>query len=626
MNIVKTLSGRFSRHFSLATLLYGLVVGAVLLCVAVPSAMAQCNSGNLKSVSDFERNSLVIDVRPDEINQFRGKSSFKNEARIVLVNMNPFLFSYSLKVDQTEVQDTGFLNFLKLLGAPVSDLIGSASAASFSEAVTANDGGNLALLITRTNVPPAAPHSTCDAAQVGDATLAIQELTRVRRAVLDKKNGVAAAPGVPAVPGVEAIVSNSMNQYTPARNSFGLQKDIIFDSSVEAPQLCTAANTLHSELTGSGYPTVNNLRDVLTAVRDFQSMVEELKNSAMEYTAEYSGCPARANGLSYANNLVRLANELAKLGQAYETKVNALINETKGYDALVKTIATLNNHENRILQREYTVFGQYDINALDITATAVPLGEDSGLPTKDFSPQRVVGNIEKAQSDGGAAQGNARLVNVGTTGSAQGVRVLAPRSVSFTAQAANGEGGAVSDAGAGSAAGAKQIKTHGTIGARRFEISAGMAFSNLDRREFQPVIGYPRNAQGEFIDPATGNPTTDPKLTKIVGISEQSSRRFAPLAMLHYRLPFDKRVFMSAGFTGKQDNYGVDLEYLIGPSVLYKNMFFTFGGYAGKQQKLAGDLFEGAPVDGDVPVRKDYKWGWAFSFSYKIPLGNKSPD
>jgi hypothetical protein len=53
-------------------------------------------------------------------------------------------------------------------------------------------------------------------------------------------------------------------------------------------------------------------------------------------------------------------------------------------------------------------------------------------------------------------------------------------------------------------------------------------------------------------------------------------------------------------------------------------MFFTFGGYAGKQQKLAGDLFLGAPVDGDFAVRKDYKWSWGFSFTYKIPLGSST--
>jgi len=593
-----------------------LIVATFLLLAVAPIASAQCTVGNLKPVSDFEKNSLVIDVRPDQINQFRGKSSFKDEAHIVLVNMNPFLFSYTLKVEQTEIHDTGFLNFLKLLGSPVSDIIGSASAASRSEAMTANIGGNLGLLITRTNNAPAAPHASCAAAQVADATLAIQELARVRQQVLDYLSGAGGAPGL------KATVTQRNNQYGNARNSFLAQKDVIFDSSVEATQLCSSANTLHMQLSAAAYPDIDTMGKLLTDVREFKSLVEELKSSALEYKSEYENCPARANGLSYAENLIRLATELTKLAEAYETKVNALIAETKGYNALVKTIATLNNHEQKTLQREYTVMSRFDISTLDITATATPLGEDTGLP-RDFTPQRVVGNIQSAQrGTGAAAQGNERLVNVGATDSAQGVRVFAPRGMSVAAQAVEAEGGSENGGSKGdNGGGAKQIKTTGTIGARRFEISAGMVFSGLDRQEFKPVLGYPRNAQGDFIDPATGNTTTTPKLTQIVGLSEQSSSRFAPMALLHYRLPFHRNLFLSAGFTGKNDDYGLNLEYLLGPSVLYKNMFFTFGGYAGKQQKLAGDLYQGAPVEGDFAVRKEYKWSWGFSFTYKIPLG-----
>ena len=612
---------------------FTLIAAIFLLSAAAPMASAQCIAGNLKPVSTFEKTALVIDVRPDQINQFRGKSSFKDEAHIVLVNMNPFLFSYSLKVDQTEIQDTGFLNFLKLLGSPVSDIIGSASAANRSLAMRDVLGGNLDLLIARTSSAPAAPQSSCNEAQRADATLAIQELVKVRRKVLVHLLGENGVQRLEAKgdkydlkaendkSGLKAIVANSNDQYEPARKSFSEQQDIIFDSSVESTNLCDSANTLHTQLSAAAYPSVTTMGNVLTKVREFKSLVDELKSTAAEYESEYDGCPARANGLSYAANLIRLATELTKLAEAYEIKVNALIAETKGYDALVKTIKSLNDHENQTLQREFTVRSQYDISALDITATATPLGEDAGLP-RGFTPQRVVGDIQSAQATrGAAAQGNVRLVNVGATDSAQGVRVFAPR-LNVTAQAAGAEGGDGNSGGDGdNGGGAKQIKTTGTIGARRFEISAGMAFSGLDRQEFKTVVGYPRNAQGDLIDPATGNTTTTPKLTNVVGFSQQSSSRFGPMALLHYRMPFNENVFFSAGFTGNNDDYGLNLEYLLGPSVLYKNMFFTFGGYVGKQQKLAGDLYVGAPVDGDFAVRKDYRWSWGFSFTYRIPLG-----
>ena len=140
------------------------------------------------------------------------------------------------------------------------------------------------------------------------------------------------------------------------------------------------------------------MQSVLKKVRDFQSLVGEFRSSALDYNTEYQGCPARVNGLNYADNVLRLANELAKLGEAYEIKVNALINETKAYDALVGTIAKLNNHESQILQREYTVQSRYDISALDITATAVPLGSESGLPNKDFNRRGVRPSSPKQRS------------------------------------------------------------------------------------------------------------------------------------------------------------------------------------------------------------------------------------
>jgi hypothetical protein len=592
-----------------------MVVVFLLVGLIATDTRGQCVPGTLKSASVFEKNSLVIDVRPDQINQFKGKSAFKDNARIVLVKMNPFLFSYSLKVDQTEIHDTGFLNFLKLLGSPVTDLIGSVEAFSATKALGVAGAGSFDLLKLRTDNNPANPHPSCPAAHAPNASQALAELHSVRDATILKKNTV------------DASVAASDGNYAPARASFEAHKDTIFNASVEEIPLCNAATTLYGQLAGAAaFPSVETMQGVLKDVGDFKSMVEELKNSAQEYKTEYPACPARANGLNYADNLVRLANELAKLADAYEKKVNAMIAESKSYDALVKTIAKLKNED---LQKEYTVFRQFDISALDITATAVPLGEDAGFPRKDSN--QTERNAQLAPAGSSTTTRNARLIDTGATESSQGVRVFTPHKASFTASAekpANevADLETVSDPGTGTQNGTKQIKTTGTIGARRFELSAGMTFSSLDRREFQPVLGYPRNAQGEIIDPATGNPTTDRKFTTVVGLSEQSSSRFAPLAMLHYRLPLSNNIFASAGFTGKQDAYGVDLEYLLGPSVLYKNMFFTFGGYAGKQQKLAGDLFEGAFVDDDIPVRKDYKWGWGFSFTYRLPLGSKKPD
>lgn len=610
----------------------------LLLTLSATAARGQCSSANLKDPALLARTSLVIDVRPDQINQFRGKTAFREQAHIALINMNPFLFGYRIKVDQTEVQDTGFLNFLSLLGSPVTDIIGSPASVGRSAGLRTTAGGSLELLIARTNTKGAVAFS-CKLEDAGDTAAlradaegAIDQLAEARKRALD------------AMAVVKSDLDTRSADYANARAAFLAQKDTIFNSSVEAGMLCDSANTLYAGLRAPAnvYPTTDTLTDLMKKVADFKSLVGELESSARDYKTEYENCPARTQtkekeelkrgGLSYPDNLIRLAGELRALATAYETKVNALTNETKGYDALVATIKRLSGREAQTLQREYTVFGQHDISALDITVTPEPLGADAGLPVqKDLADRRfdVVGSTQ-----GAGGGGNVRIINAGAD-DLSGIKVFGPR-VGRAASAGDGDGdkgdgddgdkGRGESAGGGGDGGGKEIKhSSSTIGWRNFEVSGGIVFSSLGKREFQPVLGYARNEQGVIVG-EDGQPTDKRELTTVVGVSEDSGRRISPVAMLHYRMPYVRNVFASVGVTGKRDDAGTDLEYLIGPSLLFRNMFFTVGGYAGKQQQLAGDLFLSAKLPGtSVPVQKDYKWGLGFSFTFKIaPRDNKN--
>jgi len=159
-----------------------------------------------------------------------------------------------------------------------------------------------------------------------------------------------------------------------------------------------------------------------------------------------------------------------------------------------------------------------------------------------------------------------------------------------------------------------------------FSISGGLVFSPLRKREFIRIQGFERDLQGDLVL-ADGKPN----LTTIVGLKEDSSSRIAPLIMLNGRLPNSQMGpidgwHISLGITGKNDNKGTDIEYLVGPSVsmLEDNLFLTFGGYAGKQQKLGGNLFEGAAVPAGVdelPIEKNYRWNFGFALTYKLPIG-----
>lgn len=158
-----------------------------------------------------------------------------------------------------------------------------------------------------------------------------------------------------------------------------------------------------------------------------------------------------------------------------------------------------------------------------------------------------------------------------------------------------------------------------------FSISGGVIFSPLRKREFIRVQGFERDAQGNqvLVD-------GKPNLTTVVGLKENSPTRIVPAVFLNGLLTERKTGFIdgvhfSLGITAKNDNKGTDMEFLVGPSLsmLERRMFFTFGGYAGKQQKLAGDLFEGLALPSgvsEIPVEKNYRWSFGFALSYRIPV------
>lgn len=158
-----------------------------------------------------------------------------------------------------------------------------------------------------------------------------------------------------------------------------------------------------------------------------------------------------------------------------------------------------------------------------------------------------------------------------------------------------------------------------------FSISGGLIFSPLRKREYIRVQGFERDAQGTqvLVD-------GKPNLTTVIGLKENSPTRIIPAIFLNgllteRRTGFIDGVHLTLGITAKNDNKGTDVEFLVGPSLsmLERRMFFTFGGYAGKQQKLAGNLFEGLALPTDVseiPVEKNYRWGAGFALSYRIPV------
>lgn len=157
-----------------------------------------------------------------------------------------------------------------------------------------------------------------------------------------------------------------------------------------------------------------------------------------------------------------------------------------------------------------------------------------------------------------------------------------------------------------------------------FTVSGGLIFSTLRKKEFVRVQGFERDRAGNLV-----MTNGQPNLTTVIGLEESSPTRINPAVFLNGRIPgtqygFLDGIHLTLGLTAKNDKEGTDIEYLIGPSLSFfeNKMFFTVGGYAGKQQKLEGSFFEGLALPDSVselPIRKDYRWNVGFALSYRIP-------
>ncbi len=148
-------------------------------------------------------------------------------------------------------------------------------------------------------------------------------------------------------------------------------------------------------------------------------------------------------------------------------------------------------------------------------------------------------------------------------------------------------------------------------GGPRFAISGGVVYSPLETINFKRVPAL-----------INGQPAT------VVGRDESSNTRILPMLMLNARL-FDGKgpingVHMSLGVTAKPDDKGTNVEFLIGPSISFveERLFLTFGGYAGRQKQLEGNLIPGQVLPkeftDDIPTSNHLVWKPGIALTYKF--------
>jgi hypothetical protein len=149
-----------------------------------------------------------------------------------------------------------------------------------------------------------------------------------------------------------------------------------------------------------------------------------------------------------------------------------------------------------------------------------------------------------------------------------------------------------------------------------FSLSAGVAFSSIEQREFAIVQSAP----------ASGSTTPVNKF----GYSSKSAFHPLPLAMAHMRLwEWDSHRYAVHATFGVAANIqgsnagGSSAEYLPGLSFsLFRTMYLTAGVHIGRQASLAGGFNVGDVVPSGItspPLQTSYKAGAGFAVTFTKP-------
>ena len=591
----------------------------ILLLLAAQSALAQCT---VPSPTPDSKRQRVIDARPNRIFAATGKTRFGERGTVVIVNMNPFLFDgYRITVQEEEIKEEALVKFVKAL-IPVAGQFAENAEAEESfkkEAARADESGhedfNLAELVDRLKTDPSP--LPCET----DACRAMRRMIDLKDKLVKEEQKISDY-FVPREGGGTTYLTKT---YLDTAKGYKEQGNIIFNRDTDTPALCKATNTLHDLLKPTNaYPTQDEVTQKQKAIDQMVSKARALKKAVDLYKSQDALKGTKwigSTGFDYLEDLDLFAQELfGPINIKYDAKAKALFSQVVTFDNMKQAITNLNGREKTLLQQEFPIGGKYDFSK--VTVTVQPFDEKT--PQNPEERQTVTRNGDAPAGNNPNSSGqNGSFSSPPNTGSGAKPPELAHASASQFAETAGDDKKSKDDAPPPAPAGPAKISDFVTTGKPRFEIGVGMAYSQVDKREFQSVSGFARDRDG--------NLTNGETFTDIVGFSEKTDHRFTPIALLHTRLTNNPNynLYFSLGITGSRDQLGTNIEYLIGPSVnITDNIFITAGAFAARQHQLAGDdLFTGAAVpDGfdSIPVRSRYQWKPGLSFSYRLPVTGSS--
>ena len=545
---------------------------------------------------------LVLDVRPFAINQATGKLSFSgNNGRVTVVNMNPFVYTYTVSVAQHELVSSALTYFLDLLlPAKLRPTGRTQSGAESRSADAAKNDQNTRIgrILSRLN------DLQCSDAEQGCKAL------KTLKEIVDKLQPLLAALTTPPEP-------DGLAEYRA--NAIAVRNE-----EADAFEVCVAATNLHNDLV-EFFEDTTALEGLKKADKDLAA-VERLAQDLNELIEEYKkdnglkDFSPRCKGFKCLDQFSAFATEAATILQSFRTDLDAMLETADNMKEALKHTSAMANKDG-YFARTFTIIKRFEFTeaAISVGRTKrgdTPAGNVARSNNTDSSTEKKAPKpLIKGGSapDGGAGAGNGGSKNDDAEAKQEDDAKEQNDSDKNekAAAATSGNGG---NGGNGGNAVTNASTQSIQIGRARFLLSGGLVFSPMQRRTFQPVTGFANDANGN--PTGTGN-------DNVIGLSEDSPRRLLPMAILNTRLhSFSPTSFyFSLGVTAKHDD-NVDIEYLLGPSVslLNERALFTFGGYVGMVQNLVPDVRIGDKIPdtaGDAKLyTKRYSWKPGFSFSY----------
>lgn len=536
-------------------------------------------------------------------------------ARVSIINMNPFLYDYAVTVQDEEFPEPAIAAFFGALNVFWGDLKSAAEAkpqkAGVGDPGSARAG--VAKALQEVKKSDDLPSNCNENAKVAYGYLL--DLANELKADLDGKD--------------KARFDQVITRFNILVEKYADALTVVNDPMIRCHDLYVNIDAFRRSFDETSSDLDTTAGQLKTLVQDRINQTGELIDLTSQFQEIYTDCKPLVKGFDALRAFEAYGQARRKFfTDNYLTPLNELGRDLEKFAKLHKPIALVERHADTLLRKEIVV-GDYRARTIVTIGIARKLkpkekddeGESSNSAAVAFARPPALFDAALAESvDFAPAMRVGVAPHAGALAPPTSAMRLAPafpmRPLAVSLNRTTSEAAAEDAGGQAETTSEKPHKLYFGGKNALFSLSGGFVFTTLERPEHGPVLGVARDRSGKA--------TNGDALTKVLGLTGNADHRVTPLLMLNTRIYQRPQIGIhgSFGVTGRYDNQGLAVEYFPGLSLslLDNRLFFTGGFYFGKQQRMAGDLFQNASLGDNTSglVRNEYHAKPGASVTFKI--------